>query len=292
MVQGSTSRMFDSRTLLKDLRALSADDMEGRRTDTTGNAKARAYIVDRFRQAGVTPLAENLLQRFTFTPRGGGRGIPVETHGVNVIGQITGRRRPNRYIVVSAHYDHLGVRNGTVFNGADDNASGTAALFTIAQYFREHRPQNSLIFAAFDAEELGLYGSQAFVATPPVKKEDIALDVNLDMIGRAPDDKLFAVGTSLNPFLKPYVQAVAAKAPVMLIIGHEDWAADSDHASFQRAGIPAIYLGVEDYAQHHKATDDFETMSESFYVRAVETSIALLESFDQNMEEIVSDRRN
>src|SRR5207253_2015149 len=159
-------------------------------------------------------------------------------------------------------YDPLGVGNGVVFNGADDNASGTAALFTIAKYFSVRKPENSLIIAAFDAEEAGLQGSRAFVASPPVKKEEIILDVNLDMIGRDPDDRLFAVGTFLNPFLKRYVLDVASRAPVKLLIGHDDptrkdvenWNNDSDHASFQRAGIPALYLGVEDYSQHHQPT--------------------------------------
>jgi Zn-dependent M28 family amino/carboxypeptidase len=155
--------------------------------------------------------------------------------------------------VISAHYDHLGVRNGVVFNGSDDNASGTAALFSIAAYFKAHPPDNSLLFVAFDAEEPGLRGSQAFVAAPPVDKTAIIADVNVDMIGREDKDRLFAVGVVRNPLLKPYIEAVAAKAPLKLLMAHddparrdvEDWSGDSDHASFQRAGIPALYIGVD-----------------------------------------------
>src|SRR5437879_1397415 len=103
----SSSRMFDSGTLLKDLQVLSADDMQGRRVDTPGGAKARAFILERFQASGVAPIGDTYLEPFTFTPRGGRAAIFArETHGVNVVGQIAGSRKGRRYIVVSAHYDH------------------------------------------------------------------------------------------------------------------------------------------------------------------------------------------
>src|SRR4029453_5033805 len=120
-------------------------------------------------------------------------------------------------------------------NGADDNASGTAALFALARYFSAHPPDHSLIFAAFDAEEAGLRGSRAFVTKPPVELSSIVVDVNMDMIGRDPDGRLFAVGTRLNPFLRSDLERVAGTAPVRLLFGHEDprekedWTKDSDH---------------------------------------------------------------
>jgi Zn-dependent M28 family amino/carboxypeptidase len=275
------SSVIDSAQLLNDLRVLSADAMQGRQTGTAGAEKARAYIVERFKASGISPFGASYEQPFTFTPRGSpARG------GINVAGRIEGTREPRRYIVITAHYDHLGVRSGQVFNGADDNASGTAALFALAKYFAARRPANSLIFAAFDAEEGGLHGSQAFVKQPPVDAKDLILNLNADMIGRAPDDRLFVVGTARQPFLKPHVEAVVRKAPVKLLMGHEDWTRDSDHYSFMQAKIPALYIGVEDYAQHHKATDDYETMSHSFYVRAVETLIQMVEQFDANLEAV------
>jgi Zn-dependent M28 family amino/carboxypeptidase len=286
----------DATALLRDLRALSADDMEGRQVGTPGGEKARVYVIARFKASGVLPAGDSYEQPFTFS--GGRRSSQSDLHGVNVVGRIAGTREPGRYIVVSAHYDHLGTRNGVVYNGADDNASGTAALFALAAWFTAHRPANSLIFAAFDGEESGLRGSRAFVAQPPVDAASIVVDVNLDMIGRDSDDQLFAVGTRLNPFLKPYLDDVASKAPVKLLMGHddptqrgvEDWTSDSDHWAFQQAKIPAIYLGVEDFGQHHKATDDFETMTYDFYVRAVETSILVIEAFDAHLGAIASER--
>ena len=87
---------------------------------------------------------------------------------------------------MSAHYDHIGVRNGQVFNGADDNASGTAALFALGKYFSEHRPEHTVIFAAFDAEEAGEWGSKSFVKQPPVPAASIVVNINMDMIARDP----------------------------------------------------------------------------------------------------------
>jgi hypothetical protein len=292
-----TSGLIDSATLLSDLRILSADDMEGRLVNSPGGEKARAFVVERFKASGVQPFGTSYVEPFTFTGRRGKTATP----GVNVIGHIDGSRSPQRYIVVSAHYDHIGVRNGVVFNGADDNASGTAALFALAKYFSTHKPENSLIFAAFDAEEAGDRGSAAWLNAPPVDIASIIADVNMDMIGRDPDPKLFAVGTKANPVLKPLLEEVMAAAPVKLLFGHEtpggktdtpeeDWSKSSDHYSFQSAKIPAVYLGDEDFAQHHKATDKFDTMSFDFYIGAVETSLLAVQTFDKHLDEIAKVR--
>ena len=265
------STTIDSAQLLRDLQTLSSDEMQGRQVDTPGGEKARA-------------------QPFTFAGRSGG----AERRGVNVIGRIDGTRQPRRYIVVSAHYDHIGVNrtSGDVNNGADDNASGTAALFALAKYFSAHPPVNSLIFAALDAEEVGLQGARAFVARPPVDIASIALNLNMDMIGRDPDDKLFVVGTRRQPALKPIIESLAARVPVKLLVGHEDpaqkedWTQDSDHYEFMKAGIPALYFGVEDFAQHHRPTDDYETMTHDFYIRVVETMVEAVRAFDARLDEI------
>jgi Zn-dependent M28 family amino/carboxypeptidase len=286
--QAPRSTVIDSARLLDDLKILSSDAMEGRRTGTPGSAKARAFIAERFKASGVVPFGASYEQSFTFRTR----RVSGEQRGVNVVGRIAGTLEPRRYIVISAHYDHLGTQNGVVFNGADDNASGTAALFAIAKYFSAHSPRNSLIFAAFDAEELGLLGSQAFVKQPPVDVRLLSLNLNLDMIGREPDGRLFVVGTVRQPFLRPVIEAVAKNAPVRLLMGHEnsaepeDWTADSDHYSFMQAKIPALYFGVEDFREHHKATDDYESMTVEFYVKAVEALIDVVEHFDTNLESI------
>jgi Zn-dependent M28 family amino/carboxypeptidase len=285
--QAPRSTVIDSAKLLDDLKVLSSDAMEGRRTGTAGSEKARAFIAERFKASGVVPFGASYEQSFTLRTRGAG-----EQRGVNVVGRIDGTLEPHRYIVISAHYDHLGQVNGIVFNGADDNASGTAALFAIARYFSSHPPRNSLIFAAFDAEEMGLLGSQAFIKQPPVNVQLLSLNLNLDMIGREPDRRLFVVGTARQPYLRPIIEAVAKDAPVRLLMGHEnpaepeDWTADSDHYSFMQARIPALYFGVEDFKEHHQATDDYESITAEFYVKAVETLVEVVGHFDKDLERI------
>lgn len=271
--------------LLADLRALSADDMEGRLTGSPGGAKARAFVVERFKAAGLKPFGASFESPFTFT---GGRGAAAERQGVNVIGHVTGTRQPDRFIVLTAHYDHLGVRNGVTFNGADDNASGTAALFALAGYFVANPPAHSLIFAALDAEEAGLRGARHFVAQPPVPASALVINLNIDMIGRDPNNLLYVVGTVAQPALKPVIERVAATASVKLTMGHddpnqknvEDWSNSSDHAPFCQAKIPCLYFGVEDFENHHRATDKYDTMTHDFYVRVVETMVAVTRAFD------------
>jgi len=285
------SALIDSVQLLGDLKVLSADDMQGRQVDTPGGAKARAFVLERFKASGIKPFGDTYAEPFTFVAGRG--GAQTERHGVNIVGHVDGAD-PRRYIVVSAHYDHLGTRNGVVFNGADDNASGTAALFAVAKYFSTHRPAHSLLFVAFDGEEAGLRGSQAFVKQPPVDAQAMAVDLNMDMIGRDPSDKLFVVGTHLQPSLKPLVEKLAAQAPVKVLIGHddptqktvEDWTRDSDHYAFIEAKIPALYFGVEDFDQHHKATDDYDTITFDFYVRAVETMVDAVKVFDAGIDSL------
>ncbi len=304
------SQMFNSAALLSDLKTLSSDEMNGRAVESPDSEKARAFLTGRLKAAGLKPFGASFEQPFTFQT-GGRAGAPlVDRKGVNLVGEVRGRRQPARYIVVTAHYDHLAPRNGAVMNGADDNASGTAALIAITEYFTKNRPENSLIVVAVDAEEVGLRGAEAFVKSPPVPPASLIVNINMDMIGRDPDDKLFAVGTFLSPYLKPLVEEVAKKAPVKLLIGHDDpakaklapgaapgtkveddWTRDSDHYQFWSVlKMPFIYLGVEDEAQHHKATDDYETITHDFYIRAVETAIALIRNFDKNLDRIEKGR--
>ena len=280
--------------LLADLKALSADDMEGRLVGSPGGAKARAFVIERFKATGLKPFGESFESPFTFT---GGRGAAAtERQGINVIGYVTGTRERSRYIVLSAHYDHIGVRNGVTFNGADDNASGTAALFALAEYFVKNPPAHSLIFVAFDAEESGLRGARAFVAKPPVPVESMIINLNMDMIGRDAKDLLYVAGTTPQPYLKPFIERIAAKAPVKLTMGYdssawkENWMGQSDHAAFCQAKIPCLYFGVEDFENHHKASDDYATMTHGFYVRAVETMVRAVEEFDANLDAMIKAR--
>ena len=275
------SKMFDAGQLLRDVHVLSADDMEGRSADRPAMQKARDYVEKRFRESGLQPTKQELEIKQ--------RGTVLK--GVNFVGQIKGRKDPDKYIIITAHYDHVGINGGEIYNGADDNASGTAALFAIASYFKKNPPDHSLIFVAFDAEEKGLDGARFFVSNLPVKKESILLNVNMDMISRNDKGELYAVGTYHYPQLKPALEAVQQKSKIKLLLGHDrpeqgqdDWTGQSDHAAFHREKLPFVYFGVEDHKDYHKPTDDFANIQPEFYVRAVETIIEAVRAFDKQTE--------
>lgn len=276
---GPESKMFDATQLLRDVEYLSSDEMEGRSAERPSMEKVRVYVEKRLRASGLQPTK----QEFEIKQR---RTTEV-LHGINFVGQIKGRKYPDKYIVITAHYDHDGIKNGEIYNGADDNASGTAALFAIASYFKKNQPDHSMIFVAFDAEEKGLLGARHFVANLPVKKESVLLNINMDMISRSDKGELFAVGTFHYPQLKTAIEAAAKKSKIKLLMGHDDpklgrddWTNQSDHFAFHREKIPFIYFGVEDHKDYHKPTDDFANIQPEFYVRAVETIVEAVRQVD------------
>jgi hypothetical protein len=276
----------DAARLMRDVEILAADGMEGRRTGTPAGARARAYVIQRFKEVNLQPLVDGYEQPFRFATQD---ELPPRV-GTNVLGVIRGTTRPERVIVVTAHYDHIGVRrDGQVYNGADDNASGTAALFAVANHFLKNPPQTTLVIAALDAEEMGLRGAQALLNSPALKRDSIVMNVNIDMIGRDRDNVLYAAGTHHYPQLKPMLQNVSYP-PVDLRLGKdvpgkgEDWTRSSDHAEFHRLGIPFIYFGEENEEHHHKVTDDPKTIQEEFFAASVKTIIAAVTRFASELK--------
>ncbi len=271
----------DTGALMATVRVLAADSMEGRLAGSASGARARRYLLLRLTALGFSPLGAGFEHPFPL-PKGQGTGV-------NLLAVIRGTRVPERYIVLSAHYDHVGIRNGQIYNGADDNASGTAAVLAIAQALRLRPLQHSVIVALFDAEEEGELGSRAFMAAPPVPKEAIALDVNLDMVGHSEKGELYAAGTALYPALRPPLDSLRASAPIRLLFGHDrrgvpgqpDWTGESDQLAFHRAGIPFVYFGVEDHQDYHQPTDDPGTLTPVFFGGAVGTILEAVRRLDR-----------
>lgn len=276
-----------TRVLMSRLATLSADSMEGRRTGTPGSARARAFLVQQLTAIGVKPLGSSFEQPFRF--RGRGAGATDSLTGVNLIARIPGRSGSGKAIVMSAHYDHLGVRNGEVFNGADDDASGCVALLTVAERLIASPPEHDVILAFFDAEEMGLQGARAFVNTPPVPLANIAANLNLDMVARQDAGLLWVSGTAHYPFLRPIAEAASKASGVNVSYGHDtkdlkpgdDWTNSSDHGPFHAKGVPFVYLGVEDHPDYHKSGDDADKVDPAFYRRSVEFAAALLRAMDR-----------
>jgi Zn-dependent M28 family amino/carboxypeptidase len=209
--------------------------------------------------------------------------------GVNILGMIKGSKYPDSIIAVTAHYDHVGVQNGKIFYGADDNASGTAALLAMAQYFKKRPPAHSLLFIAFDAEEKGLLGSNYFVAHSTIPLQRVTMNLNMDMVSRNDNNEIYAAGTFHYPFLKKYVDSVRATTSVNILFGHDDpakgghndWTSQSDHYAFHQQQIPFLYFGVEDHPDYHRPTDTYEKINKQFYYQVSQAITGLVGVLDR-----------
>jgi len=288
---------LDAERMLLDLQILASDRFQGRATDTPGGAMAAQLVGVRFSELELSRFGDRFEKPFSFVHRSiralWRRNRPFsKTYGDarNVVGYVPGTAFPNDFIVVSAHFDHLGVIGGEVYHGADDNASGTAALLAIAAYVRSNPPRHSIVFAAFDAEELGLRGSHAFVQALPFPRDHLLLNVNIDMIGRSDDGRLFVSGVRYSPALRPIVESAAWSSTVPVHVGHDrpmwvtgltdDWTGASDHSSFHDLGVPFLYFGVEDHADVHQPTDTSDRINASFYAGSAETVLSALIAAD------------
>jgi Zn-dependent M28 family amino/carboxypeptidase len=271
----ASAQPIDAKSLMATVQTLASPAFEGRRAGTPGGARARAWVAERFKAIGLEPLES----------------------GTNVVGLCRGRGRATEAMVVSAHFDHEGVRDGQLYPGADDNASGVAVLLAIAEQCKRTPFVHDTVFASFDAEEQGLQGSKAFVAKPPIDKARIALNVNLDMVARGDTGELYAAGTYHWPSVRAPLAGVARRSQIKLRFGHDrpedgndDWTNQSDHGSFHAAGIPFVYFGVEDHPDYHKPTDTPEKIDPTFFRAAAETILDAVKTLDQALPAVAGDR--
>lgn len=273
---------LDAEHMLEDLRKLSHDGAQGRKTGTPGGAGARKFIVGQMKDIRSKSFNKGYLHPFTFKNRAGN-----EIEGVNVIGYIKGDEETA--FVITAHYDHLGVRTGVVYNGADDNASGVSALLGMIEYFKKNKPRHTLIFAALDGEEMGLQGAKAFLRDESIALENVVLNINMDMISMNDKNELYVAGTHHYPNLKPIIEKINPQ-PLNLKLGHDspdlgkdDWTGQSDHGAFHQKGIPFLYFGVEDHEHYHKPTDDFENINQKFFVMAAHAILDCILALDSSL---------
>ncbi len=271
------------RQLLSDVEILSSDAYAGRKTGTKGAEMTRVYLDKRFKAIGLKsfPQLQSYEQPFSFE-----RGTE-KVQGKNMIAFIPGKT--DEVMVISAHYDHLGIIKNQVYNGADDNASGLAALLKLAAHYQAHKPNHTLILAAFDAEEMGLQGAKAFVANPPVSIGLIKLNINMDMISHNDRNELYACGTAKYPSLRKYFYISNPKLKVLF--GHDDpksgkdnWINQSDHSAFNDKNIPFIYFGVEDHKDYHRSTDDYQNINKTFFIDASNAIQEIITNIDKERD--------
>lgn len=282
----STATEFAT-SLLGDIKILADDQMQGRKTGQSGAELARNYIEQRYQHLKLQPLQNGFRQPFTYSP-----GF-TEKQGVNLLGLLKGCVYPSSYIVVTAHYDHLGMSGTRVYNGADDNASGVATMMAMADLLQQSCPAYSYIFVATDAEESGLYGAKALLKHPPVAKEQIVLNLNLDMLSRGErSNQLYVYGARSLPGVSDYFkqQFFAVKIKLRRQGKQQgqsgtDWDNASDHAVFRRAGIPFLYFGVDTHADYHSIRDDWQRIDPDFLQRMFSSLSQVMLWLDQQPPE-------
>jgi hypothetical protein len=261
-----------TRRVLADVRFLADDRQEGRGIGTAGLERAGAYIRDGFARAGLRVS----FQDFTIPP-----DAPAVLHTKlggtatrNVVAVIPGASAALRgeLVVVGAHYDHLGLggfgaldpdSTGRVHNGADDNASGTAALLEIGRLLAPRRPARTIVLVAFSGEELGTLGSSYFVQhAVPQPIDSLYAMLNLDMVGRMRNARLMALGAATAREFPALLDSLNTPARFDLRASGDGWG-PSDHAVFFATRHPVLHFFTDLHDDYHRSTDDWDKLNVS-----------------------------
>lgn len=275
---------FDAALLRARVAYLASTELDGRAPGTAGDAAARAYIAERFRCLGLAPGGDDggYEQRFA-----AGR---ESRRTANVIGYVTGDdpAAGRDIIVVAAHHDHVGRRH----LGANDNASGVAALLAIAQAVRQHgTPRRTIAFVAFGGEELGLLGSAHFAAHPPaaLPLDRVVYDINLDMVGSyASAGAVYAMGTFPGVAATPILKALAGDTRLHIGLGGRG--AGSDHEAFCAAGVPYVFFWTPDRRCYHERCDTIERLDTEHLAQIAALAGALVERLAASPDDLAATR--
>ena len=242
---------------------LASPDFGGRKGKAS--LKAGAYVADALRDLGLEPLfGDSYTQDI---PADDPASIVGRNVGARLVGSDPALR--DEWVIISAHFDHLGVREGVLYPGADDNASGVAMLLEVARGFagKPERPRRSVMFVGFDLEESALFGSRYFVDHMPIPLEKVKLFVTADMIGRALggvcDPYVFVMGTEHEPALRPWIAEAAARQPGLKVgmLGADLLVIDrSDYGPFRRRAVPFLFFSTGENPRYHSPDDKAETI--------------------------------
>ena len=273
--------------LIDDLKHLSSTALSGRKTNTDGARISAQYISTRLQTLGYNTQ----LQPFSYS-----HGWSSKATGQNVVATLKPPHLVKTHLVITAHYDHLGMRGNTLYAGANDNASGVSALLFLAQRFAHTNLPFQLSFVATDAEENGLHGAEYFVSQLQIDDSVTVLNINLDMLAVKPPKKiLYAfVSHAQRSALQAQLQQVpehnlkikvASSSTTMnrMTLGDSiDWRRASDHYAFAKAGIAYIYFGIGHDPHHHKSSDLLSNIDQALYIDAVNYIAAFISQLDIN----------
>ncbi|MAG55560.1 MAG: hypothetical protein CMJ83_04640 [Planctomycetes bacterium] len=251
-------KLITAKDLLGHITFLASDEMKGRNAGSPEAKKAAAYIVKRMEELGIKPAGQD-------------KGY---LHGFSALGRVcrnvcgilpgTDSRLKKEYLVLGAHYDHVGLgmrgsrtprRAGEIHNGADDNASGTSSLLELMEAFAKKRTKRSILFLFFSAEEKGLLGSKAWCKRPTRRLGRIAAMLNMDMVGRSSKDYLFVGGVNTGSGFEQLVRKENEPFKFNLEL-HGGGRAPSDNASFYNEGIPVLFFFTAEHNEYHTPDDD------------------------------------
>ena len=239
-----------SSNILEDVVWLASDELQGRHYQSNEARKAAKYIANHWSDAGLVPLPNKTTM---YLPTDDFRDSP------NVAAMLQGTS--NTYILITAHYDHLKPRSrgsDRIYNGADDNASGTAALIAIAKALSEVQTPltSSIVLVAFTGEEAGFVGSEHFTNNPPIPLQKIKGLINLDMISRGEPNTIFLEGAPDAPRISMAIHRANKGIGLHIVKNkHPDWLLRSDQAPFIDKGVPCVFLSVEDHEDYHRVSD-------------------------------------
>ncbi len=272
-----TTEPLTEDALLDHLDYLAGDSLYGRGSGTEYELQAAEYIRDAFDEVGLVPAVAGWFQSFTF-----------EVASQNVLGVLPGQGSlSEQWVILGAHYDHIGFTRVSpdsiiIFNGADDNASGTALLLELARYLGHYftegvsgsSDRRSLMFQAYGSEEAGLRGSRYFVENPTMPLDSITAMVNLDMVGRLRDGLLFALGGSSSPLWEQLLTE-HNEHDLQLIIP-PNITGRSDHAPFYERLIPVMFFYTGTHDQYHAPEDDVWLLNTTGMVSIGNLAIAVI----------------
>lgn len=261
-VQAQKKPVIQKSEIIRIETELASDKMQGRQVFTAGIDSASAFIEREFSKIGLQYYSDLKSYRQEFKAK----GKPAN----NIIGVLPGKSKPNEYVIFSAHYDHLGLNdegNDKVFNGANDDASGTTAVIALAKYFKElGNNERTIIFVAFTAEEIGIVGSRYF--SKNINPDEVVAMFNIEMIGTESKwNKNSAYitgfersdfGTILQNNLKKSKFKFYADPYTEMQLFYR-----SDNAALAAVGVPAHTIStskMDDEANYHKASDEVSTL--------------------------------
>jgi hypothetical protein len=276
----------------KDIGFLAADERGGRAIGTEGEQQAAEYLAEEFDKLGLQPMGtDGFFQEFTVSK-------PSNPHEEAVIGTngagITGRnviayldKKAEKTIVIGAHFDHLGMGgqgslhrgDSAIHNGADDNASGTAALLALAKVFKYETLKSNILFVAFSGEENGLWGSNYFVKNPTLDLKTINYMINMDMVGRLNEEKSLAIyGVGTSPSFSKVLDPINADS--LKLVPSESGVGPSDHTSFYLQDLPVLHFFTGQHADYHKPSDDADKINYEGLVQVVRYISRLVAQLD------------